>query len=893
MGLFVTGCDLSQSIPADNKDNDCDARVDEEARNFIDDDGDGLVDEDLATAPVEIASPPPVYLISCRDPTTPSHTGHPVVLEVSESCKPTRITHKDEVTTGACGRNITREWVATDSCGNVHTAIQTISVNDRTPPSLTPPRNRTRLVTCREFRDTAAVGTAHSLDDCDSNPTTWYEDNLRGCVVWRTWHSHDKCGNVASSKAQTLRLSVDLPTVVFPEDLSVGCSSSIESTVTGRPAVTGPAVCGWNVSGVVTVEQADSETELEYCDRLIARSWRVADVCGNERNYIQHITIVHQSPVIKAPLNRESNCDGLRNIELLGQATVAQSCKSVNMTYTDTLAGTVVTRRWTGVDSCGRSSFPKIQKITLEEDAPRLKVPFNVTAPCHKRYPNSTGWAVLAKDLSQSCFYVDGHQRPTTIDYVDKMDDFSCPGFIVRQWRATSFLGHRVSGSQTITLECTPSLTVPADGEDNDCDAKADEEARNYVDDDGDGLIDEDLATFPVEVQPPPTVKLMSLTAPNSPNYTGWAVATNVSDGCEPVTLDFIDQVAVDICVGEVRREWIAVDACDNVGSASQTIELLDRTPPSLSVPGDTQISCSRYDSLELATTWDDSNRSVLTSYSDDLDGCLVSRKWQARDACGNEAKSQIQIISLSIDPPKVKFPADINVTCLDKTNPTDTGQPLVVSASLCGWEISAGFTIKHDDERQEMSNCDRIIFRRWRVSDVCGNSVTALQTIRILHKNPVLRSFPDFTTSCRGVKTEYPGEHLISFCGPDTKVAHSSKLRGSSVIRKWIAIDKCGRRAVPRIQTIRLHEAPPTLRVPKNVSIQCHESSHPNVTGWATIDRDLDSACFQLGGTATKITYEDQINSPGCPGQLLRRWKARTFMGHVIVFDQIIAFGS
>ncbi|KAI8486632.1 hypothetical protein Bbelb_356070 [Branchiostoma belcheri] len=45
-----------------------------------------------------------------------------------------------------------------------------------------------------------------------------------------------------------------------------------------------------------------------------------------------------------------------------------------------------------------------------------------------------------------------------------------------------------------IAASCSTTAPVPADGEDNDCDGRADEELLNALDDDGDGLIDEDLA---------------------------------------------------------------------------------------------------------------------------------------------------------------------------------------------------------------------------------------------------------------------------------------------------------------------------------------------------------------------------------------------------------------
>ena len=44
-------------------------------------------------------------------------------------------------------------------------------------------------------------------------------------------------------------------------------------------------------------------------------------------------------------------------------------------------------------------------------------------------------------------------------------------------------------------------VDTPADGMDNDCDRRIDEELKNGIDDDGDGRIDEDLATFPPTIE--------------------------------------------------------------------------------------------------------------------------------------------------------------------------------------------------------------------------------------------------------------------------------------------------------------------------------------------------------------------------------------------------------
>jgi hypothetical protein len=52
---------------------------------------------------------------------------------------------------------------------------------------------------------------------------------------------------------------------------------------------------------------------------------------------------------------------------------------------------------------------------------------------------------------------------------------------------------------------CVPTPMVPADGLDNDCDSRIDEELPNGIDDDGDTQIDEDLAVAPAEDTPTST----------------------------------------------------------------------------------------------------------------------------------------------------------------------------------------------------------------------------------------------------------------------------------------------------------------------------------------------------------------------------------------------------
>ena len=74
--------------------------------------------------------------VECGDDITPTGTGSATATDNCDS-DPT-VTFSDATTPGSCAGNyiIERTWTAEDECGNISTAIQTISVEDNTPPTI-------------------------------------------------------------------------------------------------------------------------------------------------------------------------------------------------------------------------------------------------------------------------------------------------------------------------------------------------------------------------------------------------------------------------------------------------------------------------------------------------------------------------------------------------------------------------------------------------------------------------------------------------------------------------------------------------------------------------------------------------------------------------------------
>jgi hypothetical protein len=162
--------------------------------------------------PPQITAPPSVVL-DCPASTLPSATGTAVAMD---ECSPATVTYSD-ATTIPCGgtKVITRTWIATDECGNRSTAMQTITVQDTRPPTITGPADR--LLQCPADTRPSATGMATAQDGC-SQATISYSDlvsKLCGAskIITRTWTAIDACGNVART-VQTINVQDTQPPLI-------------------------------------------------------------------------------------------------------------------------------------------------------------------------------------------------------------------------------------------------------------------------------------------------------------------------------------------------------------------------------------------------------------------------------------------------------------------------------------------------------------------------------------------------------------------------------------------------------------------------------------------------------------------------------------------------------
>ncbi len=124
--------------------------------------------------------------------------------------------------------------------------------------------------------------------------------------------------------------------------------------------------------------------------------------------------------------------------------------------------------------------------------------------------------------------------------------------------------------------------------------------ARTYRATDCAGNVSECIQTITVFDDTGPAIScpsglVLECTESTAPGDTGTATATDNCDG-SPV-IDHSDSSAPGACPQEqtITRTWSATDACGNVTTCDQVIDVVDTTAPAITCPADTSIDCADF----------------------------------------------------------------------------------------------------------------------------------------------------------------------------------------------------------------------------------------------------------------------------------------------------------
>ena len=292
-------------------------------------------------------------------------------LTATDNCGTASVAFTETSAAGACAGAyiLTRTWTATDLCNNATTHVQTVTVQDTTPPTFVQevlPADVT--VECSAV---PAAATLTATDNCGTAAVAYNEvksNNSESCpnsyILTRTWTATDLCNN-ATTHIQTVTVQDMTPPVIAvpPTRLSVNCPETpafAEATATDNCStpvltyldVTTPGACAGSYS--------------------VTRTWTATDTCGNASTASQTINVKDTTPPVIAALPETTTID-CSATPTFAVATATDACGTVaSLTSADATtpgacAGSYsVTRTWTATDACGNTSKAS-QTINIQD----------------------------------------------------------------------------------------------------------------------------------------------------------------------------------------------------------------------------------------------------------------------------------------------------------------------------------------------------------------------------------------------------------------------------------------------------------------------------------------------------------------------------------------------
>jgi gliding motility-associated-like protein len=824
-----------------------------------------------------IISFPENVTIECND-TIPSAD-----LEVIDNCdSDIEVNISDVIIGGVCPSSYTIERTYTwlDNCGNQNSYIQTISVEDTTPPSFTVPADIT--IQCdQDPNDLNLTGNVIDGNDiCDpSLGQATYTDfitNNNPCsgasIITRTWTLIDACGNDSSSVQIITMEDTTPPTFTVPGDVTLECDQDPNDLILTGDVIDESDNCDTSIGEATYTDQIISDTP---CDGafIVMRTWSLIDACGNTQTDEQILTFEDTTPpvLIGVPSDATVECDA---IPLAPVVSATDNCSSNLTVNYNEIIGTgcpyIITRTWDVTDGCG-NSFSTSQNITVEDTTSPvlLDVADDVIIECADCFnsflngdfetpphPNGNNTGQLAGGNPNNWVY----------------------------WHQDIVTGWQTASNDNI-------IELHASGTNGLISASGNQHAELNADQDSDFY--QEFCTIPTTI-----IQISFAHAKRNKN-------SNTSDDIMGVfigpDLNNLTQILTATATDFGVWTYHTINYSVPVGQNS-TVFLFRAIQGS---PGNV-LEGNCIDDINIITLTDtdfipnvtdncDANVELSISSEVIYGGCenqmQIIRTWTAIDDCGNIAQdSQLVSIGDFEDPVLYNVPSDLTLQCDDII----PDPPIVSVTDNCSADLTVDFyeTIT--------SYCGYTITRTWTAIDICDNTVIETQVITIEDTTPPSFTLPpDVTMECDIDPDDLniTGEVTdgIDNCDPSVgnaiysdSISIDDPCTGAAIIfRTWYLVDGCGN-DTSAVQIITLEDTtPPGFTVPSDITLEC--DIDPNDLAFTGEVTDESDNCDSSIGEAT---YTDQIlpNTP-CVGALIimRTWSLSDGCGNILTDEQII----
>ncbi len=827
------------------------------------------------TTPPQITCPLDLT-VQCLNNVPPDFAGG----TVTDNCDPNPVvTHVSDQTVGTCPAVTTRTYRAVDACGNASTCVQTITAIDETPPVIVCPGDVT--VECDQPTEPNVTGEATATDNCDLPIIIVYSDCLDCCpqpscpqekIIKRTWTATDACTNVATC-VQTITVRDTTPPVLTcPPDLTVECGQSCDPSAAGQPTVMD--ACDPQVGTTYSDTETPGQCPQE---RVITRTWTATDDCGNSSICAQTITVADTTPpVVVCPPDRTVECS------TVSAAPPSDLMPIPNPIYQDIdVFGDNTGDSSDGIEIAPGQTWLGRFDVTTGDSDPSVTIT--------KTFDASQGGPVAAGTVfNDITTYIPGTSpgivQATAYFYIRKAGPVP-PGDVIGVSLNTQNLGMTtaaqarfildggITGVALVQLDLSGKLLYQVE-----------------VDSSSPSSIRLDYAQLQVTADTVHSVMPL-LIYPPADMGTGTAI-----DACDPnPTVDHSDNITPGNCPGAftIVRTWTGIDACGNVGSCVQRIDVVDTTPPVVTCPPDITVECSQpFDPgiVGQASAMDNCDPQVNVSFADtEIPGAcpqerIIKRTWTAIDDCNNSGACVQTITIVDTTPPVVSCPPNATVECDAARDPATLG--MANATDLCDPTPNVSYL-----DTFAAGPCPEsgTVTRIWTATDACGNFATCQQIITVVDTTPPVLTCPaNSTVECTEptdpASIGMPG--VEDNCDPQVTLTYADSVQPGAcpqdkvITRTWTAIDDCQNTSTC-VQRITVADTmPPVIVCPSDKTFQC---DHPIIFGQATASDKCDPA--------PAITFADVVTPGACPEAqtITRTWTATDACGNAASCVQVV----
>lgn len=370
---------------------------------------------------------------------------------------------------------------------------------------------------------------------------------------------------------------------------------------------------------------------------------------------------------------------------------------------------------------------------------------------------------------------------------------------------------------------------------------------------------------------------------------TGEATAT----GCGDIVITYNDVVAPG-CGGTtvIERTWTADNGGGSPASCTQTITLIDTTPPTLTCPGDLTVECDADNNAAQFAAWlsgstatDLCGTPTVTPSTTVLPpGCgSVTVNWTADDGCGNNTACSATFTVEDTTPPALTCPGDLTVECDVVDVPTAFADWLALATAT----DNCGTPSVTPDVIVPPTYCDSQVVT-WTAVDACGNTTACTATFTVEdHTPPVLTCPADQTVQCDGagnideLNAWLQSAQATDACGVildgNFEIIASCNNAVLRNVVTWLATDRCGNTSTCTATFDIVDTTPPVLTCPGDLTVTCDPA-----TNGAAFDAWLASATGSDNCGSPVITNDAGPAPTGC-GSTTVAWTATDNCGNAV----------